>query len=46
MFLYAKLVMMNLEGQPALHYLREEFHSLPKGLGEAWVPCEGELAAR
>lgn len=35
MFLYAKLVMANLEGQPSLHLLREEFHTLPKGLGEA-----------
>lgn len=35
MFLYAKLVMENLEGQPNLHCLREEFHSLPKGLDEA-----------
>ncbi|KAL6413086.1 uncharacterized protein AUP68_02584 [Ilyonectria robusta] len=36
MFLYAKLVMANLEGQPSLHLLREEFHTLPKGLGEAY----------
>lgn len=40
MFLYAKLVMMNLEGQPSLHLLREEFHALPKGLGEAYVPTK------
>jgi len=35
MFLYAKLVMVNLEGQPTFAHLREEFHRLPNGLGEA-----------
>jgi len=35
MFLYAKLVMMNLEGQPSLAHLREELYRLPRGLGEA-----------
>lgn len=37
MFLYAKLVMASLEGQPSLHYLQKEFHNLPKGLSEAYV---------
>ncbi|KAH9204090.1 hypothetical protein DL95DRAFT_418527 [Leptodontidium sp. 2 PMI_412] len=36
MFLYAKLVMMNLEGQPCLADLREELYRLPKGLSEAY----------
>ncbi|KAI1647683.1 uncharacterized protein F4817DRAFT_336508 [Daldinia loculata] len=36
MFLYAKLVMANLEGQPTLHHLHEEFDSLPSGLEEAY----------
>ncbi|KAI1204789.1 uncharacterized protein F4807DRAFT_454388 [Annulohypoxylon truncatum] len=36
MFLYAKLVMTNLEGQPSLHCLHEEFNRLPTGLDEAY----------
>ncbi|KAF3057116.1 Vegetative incompatibility protein HET-E-1 [Daldinia childiae] len=36
MFLYAKLVMANLEGQPTRHHLRQEFDSLPSGLEEAY----------
>ncbi|KAJ3548577.1 hypothetical protein NM208_g941 [Fusarium decemcellulare] len=36
MFLFAKLVMMNLERQPNLYYLREEFDNLPNGLDQAY----------
>ncbi|OCL11999.1 hypothetical protein AOQ84DRAFT_421718 [Glonium stellatum] len=38
MFLYAKLVMMNLEGQPSLHHLREELEPdcFPNGLDQAY----------
>ncbi|KAF5532222.1 C2H2 C2HC zinc finger [Fusarium mexicanum] len=36
MFLFAKLVMSNLEGQPNLKSFYKEFHSLPQGLGQAY----------
>ncbi|KAK4442832.1 NACHT domain-containing protein [Podospora aff. communis PSN243] len=38
MFLYAKLVMENLEGQPTIDHLRRELepHRFPKGLGQAY----------
>jgi hypothetical protein len=34
MFLYAKLVMTNLEGQPSVVHLRKELYRLPTGLRE------------
>lgn len=37
MFLFAKLVMSNLERQPNMRQLRQEFHHLPEGLDEAYV---------
>lgn len=39
MFLYAKLVMRNLEDQPSLHHLRKELEPdcFPSGLDEAYV---------
>ncbi|KLP15177.1 uncharacterized protein LW94_11398 [Fusarium fujikuroi] len=36
MFLFAKLVLSNLEGQPNLKCFHKEFHSLPQGLGQAY----------
>lgn len=36
MFLFAKLVMSNLERQPNMRQLRQEFHHLPEGLDEAY----------
>lgn len=40
MFLFAKLVLLNLYRQPSLQCLHQELHPscFPKGLDEAYVP--------
>ncbi|KAI1128502.1 hypothetical protein F5Y10DRAFT_292051 [Nemania abortiva] len=44
MFLYAKLVIANLDGQVCFDDLRSEFHQLPSGLDEAYARNLGRIS--